>query len=266
MTARISPRIASAIALCLAGIVVLAVWGDPFSLQLVAYLPILIGGWLTGSDKAPAVGDVLGSWILWRSVLVLVGAGLLFWLARRVWPRERLLGHLDRPHLSRTLSWSVAVAVICPLFYAVTRIAWALGIPLGLDADFLDRIQPIVNNGLVLGVLAIGGAVLTVGLLRPWGEQFPRWLPFMGGKPVPVRFATRFAFAVAFLVAAAGAYFVRIMATGAEISMAPEGAETEWGAWLPEMLWPLWALALAVAAAAYAERRRRSTTALETQR
>ncbi|WP_106849972.1 hypothetical protein [Blastococcus sp. Marseille-P5729] len=255
-----NPRTVSALLLAALGVVVLALWGDPFSLQLVAYLPILIAGWLTGSDKAPAAGEVLGSWVLWRSVLILVAAGVLFWLARRTWPREHLLGHLDRPRLRRVLYSSVAIAAACPLFYAVTRIAWVLGIPLGLDAEFLESIQSIVNNGLVLGLLAVGGAVLTIGLLRPWGEVFPRWMPFVGGKPVPVRFVTRFACGVAFLVAAASAYFIRAMVTGSEISMAPAGAERYWGAWLPEMVWPVWALALAVAAVAYAERRRRAAT------
>jgi hypothetical protein len=152
----------------------------------------------------------------------------------------------------------VAVAAGCPLVYAATRIAWALGIPLGLDRAFLAQIQSIVVNGLGLGLFALVGAVLTIGLARPWGSVFPGWFPFVGGRAVPVGLARNSALAVAFLVAAAGAYFVRVMLQGDGIPMAPRGAASQWGAWLPEMVWPLWALALAIAAVAYAERRRRA--------
>jgi len=30
------------------------------------------------------------------------------------------------------------------------------------------------------------GFVLTLGLVRPWGERFPRWMPGVAGRPVPV--------------------------------------------------------------------------------
>lgn len=262
-----TPRVTStsrrifAITLAAAGVVVLALWGDPFGLQLAGYLPILVIGWITGDDRIPSAGEVLGQWALWRSLITLTIAAILFLLARRAWPRRHLLGAIRSKTLQTTLSTAVAIAVICPLVYAVTRIAWVLGIPLGLDDGFLEEVEPIVNNGLVLALLALGGAVLTIGLTRPWGEVFPRWIPWLGGRDVPVGLARNFALVVAFLIAAAGAYFVRLMVTGSEITMAPRGAADQWGAWLPEMLWPLWALALALAALAYAERRRRSHAA-----
>ncbi|UNO44040.1 hypothetical protein KGS77_19260 [Streptomyces sp. MST-110588] len=34
-------------------------------------------------------------------------------------------------------------------------------------------------------LLAALGVFLLFGLVRPWGQVFPRWTPFLGGKPVP---------------------------------------------------------------------------------
>ena len=28
--------------------------------------------------------------------------------------------------------------------------------------------------------------MLTIGLICRWGEIFPRWMPFLAGRPVPV--------------------------------------------------------------------------------
>lgn len=40
--------------------------------------------------------------------------------------------------------------------------------------------------GILLGLAALGGAVLTLGLVSRWGEVFPAWLPGFRGRPVPV--------------------------------------------------------------------------------
>jgi hypothetical protein len=36
----------------------------------------------------------------------------------------------------------------------------------------------------------MGLAFLTIGLVRPWGETFPNWVPVIGGRDVPARGAT----------------------------------------------------------------------------
>jgi hypothetical protein len=40
-----------------------------------------------------------------------------------------------------------------------------------------------------LSVVCEAIALLSLGLVRPWGEQFPGWLPLLGGRRVPPLFA-----------------------------------------------------------------------------
>jgi hypothetical protein len=40
-------------------------------------------------------------------------------------------------------------------------------------------------QGAFLGVAAVVGCTLTLGLISRWGEVFPRWLPFLGARTVP---------------------------------------------------------------------------------
>jgi hypothetical protein len=53
-----------------------------------------------------------------------------------------------------------------------------------------------------LSFVSLGLALLTVGLVRPWGEVFPRLLPGIGGRRVPPAFAVATATTGALLVAA----------------------------------------------------------------
>jgi hypothetical protein len=144
--------------------------------------------------------------------------------------------------------------VAVPLFYAATRLAWALGIPFGVRAEFLVDLGDAKYAGLGLALFAVVGCLLTLGLVQRWGEVFWSWVPVTGGRPVPVGLAVVPATFVASLVASAGLSFLRLVAVG-EVSRIP-GSESDWAAWLPEMFWPLWGVALGVAALAYRARRR----------
>ncbi|GAB4001042.1 hypothetical protein GCM10029992_35160 [Glycomyces albus] len=53
----------------------------------------------------------------------------------------------------------------------------------------------------VLPTVQLGFALLTIGLIRPWGEVLPRWIPGLGGRRVPVGFAISAATTGAVLVA-----------------------------------------------------------------
>jgi hypothetical protein len=147
--------------------------------------------------------------------------------------------------------WGVGIAVIAPLAYATTRLAWVLGIPLGISEALLHEVHSTDMWGAAAGLasVAISGAILTVGLVRPWGETFPRWLPALRGKRVPPALAIVPATFVSVLVFAAGLGLVR--------DVLRDGLPGEdWLASAPGLLWPFWGLGLGAATLAYHYRRR----------
>ncbi|MFB7295784.1 hypothetical protein [Streptomyces rubiginosohelvolus] len=78
----------------------------------------------------------------------------------------------------------------------VWRIALVLGVPVGVMereeflAGFPDH-SPLIAMAYVLliGAVAETASYLTLGLVRPWGEVVPGWIPFLGGRPVRHRLA-----------------------------------------------------------------------------
>jgi hypothetical protein len=148
--------------------------------------------------------------------------------------------------------------VLIPLLYAATRWAWALGIPLGISEEFFREGQAVGLwwAGAGLATVAIGGALLTLGLVQRWGEVFPRWIPFLAGKRVPPALAIVPASLVSILVTTAGLMFVRLTLLGAVGGVFTFIDEEDWAALAPELLWPLWGIALAAATLAYYYRRR----------
>jgi hypothetical protein len=156
--------------------------------------------------------------------------------------------------------WTVYVAVVIPVLYALTRWAWALGIPLGISEKFLREGQEIGLwwAGASLATIAVGGAILTLGLVQKWGEVFPRWIPFLRGRRVPIWFAVIPASLVSVLVTTAGLMFVRLTLTGKLGAILGEGvlSAENWAALAPELLWPVWGVALGAATLAYYYRRR----------
>lgn len=83
---------------------------------------------------------------------------------------------------AHTAMWSVVPS-------AIWRTAVGVGIPLGWTQEHLDR-ERIPGFGTVyvitLSVLSIAAASLTIGLIRPWGERFPRGIPVVGGRRLPI--------------------------------------------------------------------------------
>jgi len=252
------------LAVCAAGLgVVLALVVPDFRLlAAVGYLPIQI-------VMTPFVSDAGAMWsgyLSWPTVnltiLTLAGAGFLAAALSR-WRLAtcacQRCGRGDVVHrcAARWGRWAVAVAVAVPVGYATTRIAWALGVPFGVSQELLVELGSRRYAGAALALMGIGGAVLTAGLIRPWGETWPWWIPGRGGRPVPVGAAVIPASVVSFIVMSAGLMFVRlrVFAPG-KIANAFPGELTDVAAWLPEMFWPLWSLALAAATYAYWLRRR----------
>lgn len=87
------------------------------------------------------------------------------------------------------LAWATVVSVVPSVIW---RAAVGLGVDLGWSQQHLD-LEQIPGYGtsyvITLSALSLLAASFTLGLVRPWGERLPRWLPIVGGRPVPVLMA-----------------------------------------------------------------------------
>jgi hypothetical protein len=144
------------------------------------------------------------------------------------------------------------VAVIAPLPYAATRMAWAFGIPIGIDDEVLRAAltQASWSPAGALALVATGGALLTTGLSARWGEVFPRWLPILGNQRVPPALAIVPATIVSILVFASGLSVLRD--TVRDLLRGESGIAID----LIGTIWPMWGISLAAATLAYYYRRR----------
>ncbi|SCL53849.1 hypothetical protein GA0070606_2186 [Micromonospora citrea] len=228
-------------------------------LTILGYAPILIVGAPFGWPPVD-YADVF-TWALFVRFAAVVG-GVLLAGAVLTWRRRTAgacpgcgrdgvdHGWTSPAAAARWGRWAVGVAATIPALYAVTRLAWAVGVPLGIDRAFLDEMRDTgtVWAGAGLGGFALVGAVLTLGLAQRWGERFPRWTLGLAGRAVPVKLAVVPATLVAVAVTAAT---LGLLATpefwdfgGASLATAPM------------LLWPFWGVALGAATYAYHLRRR----------
>ena len=87
-----------------------------------------------------------------------------------------------------TASAITVLAALGPVPYRLVRMTWLTPWPLFVPAtEALPPEHPAL--GTAAGGAALLGAVLTIGLIRPWGERFPRWVPVVAGRPVPIAVA-----------------------------------------------------------------------------
>lgn len=238
----------------LLALALLVVVPDPGVLALVGYAPLLL---VSAPFGWPEVNYAeVFTWPLLNQVFAMLGgflvaAAVLAW-QRRTRAAGQPAGWTAPAAAARWGRWATAVAVAAPLVYATTRYAWLLGIPLMGSEELVRDLHAdgSVWAGAWLGTFAVFGAILTLGLVRPWGERFPRWLVGLAGRPVPVRLAVVPALVVSGLVASAG------------LGLVSNKTEFSVGFWfyLPQLLWPVWGVALAAAAYAYHLRRTGSST------
>lgn len=206
-------------------------------------------------------------WPVLNQLVLIVGG--LFWAGSAIAYRRRLddacmkCGRSPSRRVAATTGasaarwgrWAVAVAIAVPVGYATTRWAWALDIPLGMTQQALDaeaaESPGIWWAGAMLASFAIGGAILTLGLVQRWGEVYPRWIPRLRGRPVRPRVAIIPASIVTVLVTTTGLTYLRRHTLGGH----PVELDL-WAMYLPQLFFPLWGIALGAATLAYHLRRR----------
>ncbi|NJP93520.1 hypothetical protein HCN51_29425 [Nonomuraea sp. FMUSA5-5] len=234
-------------------VVVAAARGKAFGLVGVATLGVLAAAdTITGFGALSLVGRYLGNvasdfasfggrlgWTLANAAACAVWA-VIAAKAFRTGERPRWI----RPDSARRWGRIATIgAALCPLPYALYRLTWLT--PWPTDADVTGALRADTRlQGLLLAFAALAGAALTLGLISRWGEVFPRWVPIVHGRPVPVGLPVIAGGTVAGLCCLAS--------PGLVIDSVLRGQP---GALL---LWPypLWGALLAVAVLAYWLRRR----------
>ncbi|MFI7251094.1 hypothetical protein [Micromonospora chalcea] len=221
-------------------------------LALLGYAPMLLIGAPFGWPPVD-YADVF-TWPLFARLAALAGGMLLAGALLR-W-RRRIAdgsapGWTAPAAAARWGRWATWTAAVVPVLYALTRFAWLAGVPLGMSRETLAemRADGSIWAGAGLGAFAVVGAVLTLGLVARWGERFPRWMPGLAGRRVPVLLA----------VIPAGLVALAVLAASLDLLAAPQFAELIRegnSAALPMVLWPVWAVTLAGSAYAYHLRRR----------
>ena len=227
---------------------------------LVALSPAILVFAFTGvpGDQG-GVGDIL----YWHRVnLVILFIGGLLWAATAVAYHRRSrqacvsCGRGEGPEKAWTTPasalrwgrWAVAVSVVANLPYEFTRVAWYAGWPLGITDEFHQMMADtpgMLEMGLAMAAMGIGGGILTHGLVRRWGEVYPRWIWFKAGKRVPPLLAIIPASLVAVVLIPAGLM-------NAQMPIYPDN----WALNVPGVLWVFWGAGLGVATYAYYLRRR----------
>jgi hypothetical protein len=256
----------------LAGVLLLLMT-DLNLLVLLGYIPWAVLGRFTGEKGQ----EYLQAWTQWGTIhqlLCLIGGFL--WLAATVCYGRRsggaclYCGRRDGPEgwqrPNQAARWgriAVYVSMVPPVFYALTRYAWALGFPLGMSEEYLRRGQEsgIWISGLFLANFGLVGVVLTLGLVQRWGEVFPRWMIGLAGRRVPIALAVVPASLVSVLLVVGGIVIwfgldrmVAALAAGGAEGIGIIGEITfQVG---PTLLFPVWGIALAVATLGYYFRRR----------
>ncbi len=221
---------------------------DHTLLMMLGYLPMIAVRLLMGNTRG--LGDLASPGLGLQLLVAAAAVALLLGLRRRT-AADRHDPTLAAAELAsatnRTRRWTL-IAIEAPMAYAATRVLMFVEAPGFRGFDEETRMA-----GLGLALASVVGAVLTWGLIRPWGERFPRWMVGLAGRRVPPDLAVMPALVVAGLILAAS----RAIVVGAIDSRADawrELAEVPLVS-LPHLLWPLWGVALARAALSYQGRR-----------
>jgi hypothetical protein len=114
--------------------------------------------------------------------------------------------------------WLV-IAAWATVLSTVPSSAWRVAAGLGVDVGFTGQLGEMYQGPAfltyvwVLTVVSQAAAFLTLGLVRPWGERVPRWVPGLRGRRIPP----------AMVITPALLGGIAVTAACAMIALAPDG-------------------------------------------
>jgi hypothetical protein len=177
---------------------------------------------------------------------------------------------------SRAVRWTAYAGAVAFVPYATMKTIWASGGTFaGVSGE--EMLQSFKENGasgLTLWLeehgldfttlSAAAGVFLLLGLVRPWGQIFPRWAPFLTGRRVPRWLPLTPAWLGAATLGPYGVFGLCYLALAAlgvmDVPEAPEGNLTGTGLWLVTWIglgaFGPFGVALGVAALSYQRRTR----------
>jgi hypothetical protein len=218
---------------------------------------VLVGAvaWLTGLADAEVlrryagvIGATAGKAGAPGALLFFLVGGLT-WATLALRTAQRVRAGSPAPAWTRpeaAARWGRVAAIVaaaCALPYGLLRMSWLTPWPIGGSPAELATSPEMRLHGLLLGLAALAGAVLTTGLVARWGEVWPRWMPVVRGRRVPVAAAVVPGTLVAALFTVAAVPMVAMMIGSGEL----------WGVLV--FPFPIWGPALGMAVLGYALRR-----------
>lgn len=151
------------------------------------------------------------------------------------------------PTWVKVVAWTVPLTTLPSVIW---RLVTSIGGLISGDDPCINPGQTSIGEAIwILAALPsgqLGLALLTIGLIRPWGEVIPQWIPVLGGRQVPVTFAATAATAgaVMLVVCVVGFVIMPILGLVEEkpLNPLPPGCSVpDWEVlrwYLPMTVWP----------------------------
>jgi hypothetical protein len=188
------------------GCALLLLRGGPGVLDDLTRATGLLPNGITGLSLKDTTGHARLRWSDWTIDAYFLAGGIIFGLlavrhraqqnhSRRrdtIDPERHQPGTsaVDPMTMRQASLWAERLVHVIPMLVlpsSIWRLAVAFGFPMGMlnDAGELAFVRgwPAVYIAVISG-LSEAVALTAFGLVRPWGEVTPPWLPFIGGRPV----------------------------------------------------------------------------------
>ena len=151
------------------------------------------------------------------------------------------------------VAWITWTAIVAPLPYSLSRLVWALGIPLGIDEALLrDFDSPGIGSLyiLLLALLPEATAYYVHAFLLTRATRVPGWVPVAGGRPITPSLVVAPLLAPIAILAAFNLWSLGPILDGFVIPSSNAGL-AGWAFWGQVATFWIWGVALTVATAAY---------------